>query len=389
MASYNLGIVTSTRADYGLLRPLIANFSNNSNFNVRLLVTGAHLCEQFGNTVSEIENDNFDIFAKIHILKFGTSTHLQIAKTIAYTTKTFASFLSKKQNRPHALLVLGDRYEIFAICTAAAALNIPIIHISGGDVTHGSADDYYRHCITKMSFLHFPSCKQYSQRLINMGENPMFVHNVGGLGDENLRSLELLSLQELSRNINFNLNRKFSLITYHPETVGNVNSEKQFKHLLNALKYFDIACIFTKANADSGGVKINKLIDSACENNENYIGFDSLGALRYISALKYCSIVIGNSSSGVVETPTFKVPTVNIGNRQKGRIISANIINCAGDEKSIKNAIEKALSTQFKQIANNAVSPYNGGATSQKIVDITLDYLKSENYAKPKEFFDV
>ncbi len=389
MASYNIGIVTSTRADYGLLRPLISKFTKNKYFNVRLIVTGAHLCEQFANTVSEIENDNNDIFAKIDILKFGTSTNLQIAKTIAYTIKTFAAFLSKKQNRPDALLVLGDRYEIFAVCTAASALSIPIIHISGGDVTHGSADDYYRHCITKMSRLHFPSCEQYANRLINMGENPMFVHNVGGLGDENLRKLKLLSRKELSDSLNFNLEQKFALITYHPETAGNVESVTQFKSLLNALKYFDIACIFTKANADSGGIKINKLIDSACQRNKNYINFTSMGALRYISAMKYCAAVIGNSSSGVVETPTFKVPTVNIGARQKGRIISANIINCAADENSIKSAIEKALSNEFTHIAAQAVSPYNGGDTAQKIVDLTLTYLQGEHYASPKEFYDV
>ncbi len=385
---YTIALITATRAEYGLLRPVITLFEKSEHFNLQLIVTGAHLCEKFGNTVQQIEDDGFEIYKKIDILKFGTATNYAISKTIAYTINEFTELFKDKNTRPSALLVLGDRYEIFAACTAAAAFNIPIIHISGGDVTKGSQDDYYRHCITKMAALHFPSCSEYANRLIKMGENPKFVHNVGGLGDENLRKLELLSEKELSNSINFNVSRPFLLITYHPETTGDALPETQFNQLLFALKKIDIACIFTKANADAGGDVINKLIDTACENNKNYISFKSMGLLKYISAMKYCSAVVGNSSSGVVETPTFKVPTVNIGARQEGRIISENIINCNADETSIAAAITKALSSEFKQKAQSAKSPYNGGDTAKKILMQTLCYFQNENFAKPKIFYD-
>ncbi len=389
MGRYTVCIVTGTRAEYGLLRPVIKQFLKNDKFIVKLIVTGAHLSEKFGNTVCEIEKDGIEIYKKIDILKFGTSTDYEISKTMAHTLNEFTEFFHNEKTLPDILLVLGDRYEIFSVCLAAAAFKIPVAHISGGDVTYGAADDYYRHCITKISSLHFPSCEEYAKRVIQLGENPKFVHNVGGLGDENLRKLKLLSKDELEASINFDLNRKYALVTYHPETAGNTDSEKQFNELLNAIKNFDIACIFTKANADAGGARINELIDEFCKQNKQHIAFTSMGVLRYLSAMKYCDIVIGNSSSGVVETPSLKVPTVNIGERQKGRINSLNIINCKTDEKSIETAIEKALSDEFIKEAKQAKSPYNGGDTSKKIVDFTLEYINSENYAKAKIFYDI
>ncbi len=388
MQKYNVAVVTGTRAEYGLLRRVIKQMLQNSNLNVQLIVTGAHLSNNFGNTVKEIENDNIEIFAKIPILKYTTNTPYATTKTMAYAMMQFTEHFNS--NKPDALMVLGDRYEILAACLAASGLLIPVIHISGGDVTHGAQDDYYRHCITKTAQLHFPSCKEYAQRVIQLGEAPSTVHNVGGLGDENIRKLQLLSKEDLAKSINYNVESKYFLITYHPQTAGESRQPAQkFNNLLQALLNFNIGCIFTKANADAGGTEINELIDIACKKHNNYISFDSMGGVRYLSAMKYCTAVIGNSSSGVVETPTMRVPAVNIGTRQSGRIISGNVICCNDDVDSIKKSIEQAMSLQFAKKSKQTVSPYDGGNTAEKIVDITVEFLKNYDETRVKTFWDI
>lgn len=388
MQKKTLCVITGTRAEYGLLRPVIQKLLKSSIIEPRIVVTGAHLAEQFGNTVSEIEADEIPIDARIPILKFGTGSALATSKTVAYTLQEFTEYFSRR--RPDAVLVLGDRYEIFAAGTAAALLEIPLVHISGGDVTEGAADDWFRHCLTKMASLHFPSCEEYAQRVIRMGEDPSTVENVGGLGDENLRSLPLMSRDELAQNIGFDLDRPYALVTYHPETVGGTSPTQQFEDFYRALEAEGIAAIFTKANADAGGSLINERIDEICsEHPERYIAFTSMGVLRYLSAMKYCAVVAGNSSSGVVETPTLGVPCVNVGDRQKGRIISENVICCKADTQSVAQALSKALSTEFAQKAHHAVSPYHGGDTSGRIVKRLEEFLQSPQLGKPKSFYDL
>ena len=318
-------VVTGTRAEYGLLRGVVKSLAQSDVLAVRLVVTGAHLAQEFGMTVREIEEDGVPIAARIPILKFGTGTALATARTTAYALEQFIEYFTA--HRPDMVLVLGDRYEIFAAGQAAALLGIPLAHISGGDVTLGAADDYFRHCLTKMASLHFPACEEYAARVVRMGEAPETVHCVGGLGDENIRSLPLLGKDALAQSLGLSLARPYALVTYHPETAGGASPAAQFRALLRALESFDgLDVIFTKANADAGGAAINALIDEACAQKPgSWVAFTSLGVLRYLSAMKYAAAVVGNSSSGVVETPTFRVPAVNIGARQKGRIICANV----------------------------------------------------------------
>ena len=256
-------------------------------------------------------------------------------------------------------------------------------------VTAGAADDWFRHCLTKMASLHFPSCEVYARRLIRMGEDPAAVENVGGLGDENLRSLPLLSRAALAESIGFGLERPYALVTYHPETAGGASPTAQFDALCAALERCGLAAVFTKANADAGGADINARIDAVCAARPGqYVAFTSMGVLRYLSAMKYCAVVAGNSSSGVVETPSLGVPCVNVGDRQKGRLLSANIICCAADEASVYAALQKALSPAFAAQARQAKSPYNGGDTSGRIVRRLEAFVQSPSLGKPKLFYD-
>ncbi|MEG2931687.1 MAG: UDP-N-acetylglucosamine 2-epimerase, partial [Ruthenibacterium sp.] len=328
------------------------------------------------------------IAARIPILELvsGTGTPYATAKIVAHALDKFTDYFHA--NRPDAVLVLGDRYEIFAVGAAAALLEIPLLHISGGDVTQGAADDYFRHCLTKMASLHFPSCETYAQRIIRMGEAPETVHNVGGLGDENLRRLPLLSREALAQSLDYDVTKPYVLATYHPETAGGEPPAQQFAALLRALSRFDTGCIFTKANADAGGAQINALIDAACAENSRYIAFTSMGVLRYLSAMQYCAAVIGNSSSGVVETPTLGIPAINIGTRQQGRIVCDNVLCCAADEQSIAAALQTALTPAFAKKAHKTISPYNGGNTAEKIVRAIEEFMQSPGCGTPKRFYD-
>lgn len=386
MQKKTVAVITGTRAEYGLLRGVMEKIRQSEFLSLKLLVTGAHLSEKYGSTVNEIVNDGFEISEKFDILKFENN-RLGTIQSCALCMNLFGEWFVK--NKPDACLVLGDRYEIFSAGAAAVMAGVPLIHISGGDVTLGAADEWYRHSLTKMASLHFPSCEEYAARIIRMGEEPQRVYNVGGLGDENIRKLKLLSKDEISEFIGFNADEKYCLVTYHPETAANSSPKKSFENLLSALKNFpNVRFIFTKANADAGGDEINKLIDECTAKNKNCTAYTSMGVLRYLSAMKYCRAVIGNSSSGVVETPTFGKPCVNIGDRQKGRIICQNVICCETDEKSIAEATKKALSDDFYKRAETTQSPYNGGDTSEKIVRIIAEFLNSDLPHTVKTFYD-
>lgn len=376
-------VVTATRAEYGLLRPVVQKLAASADLQLRLVVTGAHLCPRLGLTVTEIEKDGFAIDARLPI--FTDDAAEPVAQTLARTLTVFDEYFA--QNVPDCLLVLGDRFEIFAVATAAAARHIPIAHISGGDVTLGAADEYYRHCISKMAAVHFASCADSAARLVRLGEAPDRVFCVGGLGDENIRTLPKLSREALCASTGFALMQPFALVTYHPETSADAGSPAaQCQALCRAMESVPgIFWLMTGSNADAGGQVCSDTLRAFAAAHPDRAGFvQNLGLQRYLSAMQYASLVAGNSSSGVVETPTFQVPTVNIGKRQAGRLVCANVLGCAPDADAIAETMRKALSPEFAAVAATAKSPYNGGDTSAKICAV----LRSFDFSAPKSFYD-
>ena len=376
-------VVTATRAEYGLLRPVVQKLAASADLQLRLVVTGAHLCPRLGLTVTEIEKDGFAIDARLPI--FTDDAAEPVAQTLARTLTVFDEYFA--QNAPDCLLVLGDRFEIFAVATAAAARHIPIAHISGGDVTLGAADEYYRHCISKMAAVHFASCADSAARLVRLGEAPDRVFCVGGLGDENIRTLPKLSREALCASTGFALMQPFALVTYHPETSADAGSPAaQCQALCRAMESVPgIFWLMTGSNADAGGQVCSDTLRAFAAAHPDRAGFvQNLGLQRYLSAMQYASLVAGNSSSGVVETPTFQVPTVNIGKRQAGRLLCANVLGCAPDADAIAETMRKALSPEFAAVAATAKSPYNGGDTSAKICAV----LRSFDFSAPKSFYD-
>ena len=380
-------VITSTRADYGLLRPVIKRLDQAENITTVIVATGTHVKKEYGYTIDEIRADGFEPQYQIDILKYGNSD-TAVAKTIAYTVGRFTDIFSAEH--PDLVLVLGDRYEMFAVCTAASALGVPIAHISGGDVTVGAKDDFYRHCMTAMSTIHFPSCEDSYNRLLRLGQHPDIVYKVGGLGDENIKNLPLMTLEELESSLEFKNLAPFFLITYHPETQKGTSPREDMENLFYALDNVQgYNLIFTKSNADAGGELINAMVDKYCAKNSHRAkAFFSLGLKRYLSAMNVASAVIGNSSSGVVETPTFKVPTVNIGDRQKGRYVAENVICTTTDKEDILKGVQKAVSEEFKAVADTARSPYDMGCVpSEEIVKTISEFLKSDKHTV-KIFYD-
>lgn len=380
-------VLTATRAEYGLLRPVIEKLNTVLEFEVKLAVTGTHLSEQFGLTYREIEEDGFDIDTKINIIQ-NSNQPSDISKTMATALIQFGEYF--EHTVPDALLVLGDRYETMAVCCAAMNAKIPIIHLYGGETTEGALDEAMRHSITKMSYLHFTSTKEARRRVIQLGEAPDRVFCVGSLGIENTQKLKLMTRDEFVNSINMPDDKPYAVITFHPATLGNNKPEDQMLELLNACEnHPELFYLFTKSNADLGGLRINHMIDEFADKHENVMAFDSLGSLRYLSALKYCEMVIGNSSSGLIEAPTFGVPTINIGDRQKGREQSTSVINCKTESKEISLAIKKALSASFKEVAKASINPYGDGNTSYKILTVIKDYLQNNKIQLSKSFYNL
>lgn len=375
-------VVTATRAEYGLLRPVLQKLTVTPAFKLQLVVTGAHLCPWLGETVREIETDGLSIAARLPIF---VQEEEPVARTIARTLMVFDGYFAA--HRPDVVLLLGDRFEIFAVATAAAARHIPIAHISGGDVTLGAADEYYRHCITKMASLHFPSCADSATRLVCMGEEPERVFCVGGLGDENIRTLPKMSRAELCASTGFPLMQPFALVTYHPETSANApDPAVQVDALCSAMDAVPgVFWLITGSNADAGGQLCTAKMQAFAAAHPDRAGFiQSLGLRRYLSAMQCAALVAGNSSSGVVETPTFGVPTVNIGQRQAGRLLCANVLCCPAETDALKRTIQEALSPAFSVKAHTAKSPYNGGDTSGKICEV----LRRFDFSTVKRFYD-
>lgn len=379
-------VVTGTRAEYGLLRPLIKRINEDNQLELQIIATGMHLSPEFGSTYKEIENDGFNIDEKIEIL-LSSDTPVGISKSIGLGIIGFADVFERL--KPDMIIILGDRYEVFAAASAAMVSRIPIAHLHGGETTEGAIDEAIRHSITKMSYLHFTSTEKYRQRVIQLGEDPERVFNVGAIGIESIKELKLLNKSELEKSISFKLDKKTALVTFHPVTLENNTSKKQFKELLNALdKFKDLKIIFTKANSDTNGRIINSMIDEYVYSNKNRtIAFTSIGQLRYLSAMKYIDLVIGNSSSGIIEAPSFNVPTINIGDRQKGRTQAQSIINCKPIKQDIYYSIIKALSEKFINSIKDASNPYGNGVVSKKILMRIKESLNTGIELK-KVFYD-
>ena len=380
-----IAIVTGTRAEYGLLKPLIKALHEDENINIQLLVTGMHLSKKYGYTINEIEADGFQITAKIDSHLKGDSA-VDISNSVAETTRGFAKILGELN--PDLMVVLGDRSEIFAAATAVTIKGIPIAHIHGGETTEGAYDEAFRHAITKMSHWHFTSTETYRKRVIQLGEQPEHVFNVGAIGIDSIANLKLMTKDEFETSIDFKLNKKNVLITFHSVTLENNTSETQFNEILSALdKVEDVTLIFTKPNSDKDGTIISNQIDNYVANHrQKAIAFTSLGQKRYLSSLQYMDVVIGNSSSGIIEVPIFKIPTINIGDRQKGRLMPKSIINCLPLETKITKALNQAFSAKFLESISNLKSDYGNGTTTKQIMDI----LASEAFPKiKKSFFDL
>jgi len=381
-------IVTGTRAEYGLLKPLIKKFNKDSDFNLQLVVTGMHLSSEFGFTYNEIINDGFDITEKVEII-LSSDTEVGISKSMGLAMISFSEVFNRI--KPDMLIVLGDRYEIFAVATVAMIARIPIAHIHGGETTEGAVDEVIRHSITKMSYLHFTSNEVYRNRVIQLGEDPSRVFNVGMVGEESIRTLDFIKKNDLEKDLGIKFDKKIALLTFHPVTLESNSSEEQFKNILEALNEFnDLKIIFTKANSDTNGRIINNMIDKyVFSNPEKCIAFTSLGQLKYLSAMKYCDVVIGNSSSGIIEAPILKKTTINIGDRQKGRIQAESIINCNPVKDEIVKAIKKALSKEIFESLKKTGSTDEKISVSENILAIIKEYLEIDKINIKKKFYDI
>lgn len=362
-------VVTGTRAEYGLLKPLIKKIDDDNELELQLVVTGMHLSPEFGLTYREIEQDGFKITERNEML-LSSDTPTGIIKSIGLGMVGFADIFARIA--PDIVVILGDRYEMLAVATAAVIHRIPIAHIHGGELTMGAIDDVIRHSITKMSTLHFPSTEEYRKRIIQLGESPEKVFCVGALGVENAKTQQLFSKKELAESIGFSLDRSYVVVTFHPVTLEKDTAGRQFENLLAALDYFkEYKVIFTKANADTDGRIINQKIDEyVYQNKDRATAVTSLGMVRYLSAMKYCEMVIGNSSSGIVEAPSFHIPTVNIGDRQLGRTKAASVIDCGNSIENIVEAINAGRALGEGNKLRNVINPYEGDETSQSIVSI-------------------
>ena len=380
-----IALITSSRADYGLLKPLIKRLDSDKFFDLKIIATGTHLSKEFGNTYKEIENDGFQICKKMKILE-GTDSAAGITKTCSVAIENFGKTF--QTIKPDALLVLGDRYEILCGVFAALFFKIPVIHYSGGEKTEGAYDDAIRHAITKMSHLHFVSCEEYRKRVIQLGEDPKTAFNTGSLGVDNIANQKLLSKTEFEKSINLKLNKKTLLVSWYPETLSSLSAHDQFSEVLKSLnKFKDHTIIFTKSNADTDGRIVSKMMDTYAKKNRNARVFESLGMLRYLSAIKYADVVVGNSSSGITEAPSFNKATVNIGHRQKGRIMAKSVINCSTNANEITKAIKLAESAKFISQLKDHKSPFGNGTASKQIVDL----IKKFNFKNciNKSFYDL
>ena len=364
---------SGTRAEYGILKPLLYKIKEEESFKLQFIVSGMHLSCEFGLTYREIEEDGFDIDDKIEIL-LSSDSAVALCKSMGLGLIGYSEVLNKL--KPDMLVVLGDRFEVLVVVEVAMILNIPIVHLSGGEATFGVMDEAIRHSITKMSHLHFTTNENHRKRVIQLGEDPGTVFNYGSLCVDNILNLSLLSKQELEKKLNITFKQKNLLLTFHPVTLEKNTSEKYLNNLFEVLSTFDnIMIIFTKANADIYGRSINKMLEAYVKKmSKNIKLFDSLGSLYYLSLMQYVDAVVGNSSSGIVEAPSFKIGTINIGDRQEGRAQADSIINTKSSKESIRAAFKELYSNSFQEKLKNTKNLYGDGQAAQKITDKLKKY---------------
>lgn len=381
-----IAVITGTRAEYGLLYWIIKGIHEDSELELQLIVTGMHLSPEFGLTVKEIEKDGFPIAERVEIL-LSSDTETAIATSMGIGMIGFAK--AYERLKPELLLVLGDRFEILSAVAAAIPFRVPVAHIHGGESTEGAMDELFRHAITKMSHIHFAATEIYRKRIIQMGENPDNVFCFGAPGLDNIYKLQLMGKEELCNELDIPSDKKIGVVTYHPVTLEKDTADVHISEILKALKKFpDIFWFFTLPNADTGGRIIIKRIKDFANENGSCKVFASLGQVKYLSLLKNADIMVGNSSSGLVEAPYFELPVVNIGERQKGRIKAKNVIDVISSEKEISNAIYKGISMEFKNSIKGIDNPYGFGNASERILNVLKTVRLGENMIK-KKFYEL
>lgn len=383
-----IAVVTSTRAEFGLLMPVIKELRKyeNNDFLVELVVTGTHLVEAYGNTIEEIKANNIRIDETVKI-PVESGSIIDISKNQAETLVKFSSLFADKEYS--GVVVLGDRYEMLAISVAAGNTHTPVFHLCGGDTTEGAMDEWIRHSISKIAYLHFPSNEISRKRVIQLGEEPERVFNYGSTSIDNIINIANMTKEEALDSIGLG-ECKYAVCTYHPVTMENRDVTFLIEEFIKAIKAFpEIQFIVTKSNADQGGARINELLDKANDATENIHVFTSLGVRRYLSLMKYSEFVLGNSSSGIIETPAFGIPTVNIGDRQRGRLQSESIINCGESSEEIVSAINKAIDVEFKQKCKEVISPYGDGHAAENIAKMIFEVVTNRKIDLKKKFYDM
>lgn len=368
-------VVTGTRAEYGLMSRLIRLINDSDKTLLQLIATNMHLSPRFGNTYQEIEADGIKIDKKVPIIDDNAPDTAE--ETLYSMSRALSGFAEAyAELKPDLVVVLGDRYEILAAATAALIERIPVAHLHGGEITEGAYDDAIRHSITKMSHLHFTSTEEYRKRVIQLGEQPERVFNVGALGVENIKKLPLMSKEEIEREIDFEIDGNTILVTYHPVTLGNRTAKEDIDDFIAALEERkDLRVIFTMPNSDTGGQFIVDAINGfVTRNADRAKAYKSLGVLRYLSVMKQVAAVVGNSSSGLLEVPSFGIPTLNIGDRQNGRIAAESVYNCASDKISVLEGLDKVLSKEFREMAYVVLNPYEKANTAEEIFKVISSY---------------
>jgi UDP-hydrolysing UDP-N-acetyl-D-glucosamine 2-epimerase len=378
---------TGTRAEYGLLKPLMKKIEEDKDFQIQIIASGMHLSPEFGLTYKQIEEDGFFIDEKVENL-LSADTDTAISKSIGLGIISYTDALNRLN--PDLLIVLGDRYETYAAVIAAYTMKILVAHLHGGETTEGAYDEAYRHSISKMSYFHFTSTEEYRKRVIQLGESPGRVFNVGAIGLDNIKNMNFLSKEKIENDLDFKFGDKNILVTFHPTTLENNNTKEQIREILKALEQRkDLNIIFTKSNSDSNGRIINEEIENFVKkNNDRSKLFSSLGTLRYLSVLNHVDLVMGNSSSGIIEAPMFKKPTINIGDRQKGRLKPDSVIDCECKSEDILQAIDKSYDSDFLTKIKKQKNIFGEGNTSETILKILKKELNNEINLK-KSFYDL
>lgn len=381
-------IVTGTRAEYGIMSRLMKSLKEDSRVELQIIATNMHLSPEFGMTVNEIENDGFTVNKKVEML-LSSDTHVGTVKSMGLASIGFADAYAELS--PDLIVILGDRYEMLSAASAALIFGIPVAHLYGGEITEGAYDDSIRHAITKLSYLHFTSTEEYRRRVIQMGESPDRVYWAGALGADNIANSAMMSLGDLENSLDFDLGDSFLLVTFHPVTKEPGQAQEQTEALLSALQRVidKHKILFTLPNSDTDGRVITQMInDWTTINPDKACVVASLGRKRYYSALNHCTAVVGNSSSGLVEAPSFKKPTLNIGNRQKGRAQGNTVINCDATFRSIKDGLEKVLNPDFiSDVAENGINPYAKSGTLQTIHKVLVETPLP--FHATKQFYDI